>query len=44
MMATALENNGAVVYIVSRRLDILEKAASDNNVGFSSQSLLKTPH
>lgn len=32
MMAKALENNGATVYIVGRRLDVLEKAAEENNV------------
>lgn len=32
MMATALENNGATVYIVSNRLDVLEDAAKKHNV------------
>ena len=32
MMATALESNGATVYILGRRLDRLEKAARENNV------------
>ncbi|TCD65820.1 hypothetical protein EIP91_002170 [Steccherinum ochraceum] len=31
MMATALENNGATVYIVSNRLDVLEEAAKKHN-------------
>lgn len=31
MIATALENNGATVYIIGRRLEVLEKAAKDNN-------------
>lgn len=32
MIAKALENNGAIVYIVGRRFDVLEKAATENNV------------
>jgi len=32
MMAKALENNGATVYIIGRRLDILQMAARENNV------------
>ncbi|KAH8085989.1 NAD-P-binding protein [Cristinia sonorae] len=31
MMAKALENNGATVYIVANRLEILEEAARNNN-------------
>ncbi|KAG1751098.1 NAD(P)-binding protein [Suillus lakei] len=32
MIATALENNGATVYIIGRRLEVIEKAAKENNV------------
>jgi len=32
MMAKALENNGATVYIIGRRMGVLEKAALDHNV------------
>lgn len=31
MMASALENNGATVYIIGRRGDVLTKAAAENN-------------
>ncbi|KAF5362882.1 hypothetical protein D9758_007043 [Tetrapyrgos nigripes] len=31
MMASALENNGATVYIIGRRLDVLQKAAKENS-------------
>lgn len=41
MMATALENNGATVYIIGRRGDMLKKAAADNNA--SRISLLLMP-
>ena len=32
MIAKALEHNGATVYIVSRRMAVLEAAARDHNV------------
>jgi NAD(P)-dependent dehydrogenase (short-subunit alcohol dehydrogenase family) len=32
MIATALENNGATVYIIGRRREVIEKAAKENNV------------
>jgi NADP-dependent 3-hydroxy acid dehydrogenase YdfG len=32
IMATALESNGATVYIVGRRHDVLVKAAAENSV------------
>lgn len=32
MIATALENNGALVFIVGRRKHVLEKAAAEKSV------------
>jgi NADP-dependent 3-hydroxy acid dehydrogenase YdfG len=32
MMAKALENNGATVYIIGRRLSVLQEAAKANSV------------
>lgn len=32
MMATTLENNGATVYILGRRWEVLEEAAKDHAV------------
>lgn len=43
MIATALEHNGATVYIIGRRLDILQKAAMDNNVRSLSLSCPLAP-
>ncbi|KAH7885189.1 NAD(P)-binding protein [Phlebopus sp. FC_14] len=31
MIATALESNGATVYVIGRRLDVLERAAAEHN-------------
>ena len=42
MMAAALENNGATVYILGRRLDVLEKAAKDSAVSIRVPGQLKT--
>ena len=35
MMATALENNGAIVYIIGRRQDVLERAVKEKSVNVS---------
>lgn len=32
MIATALENNGATVYIIGRRLEVIERAAREHSV------------
>jgi hypothetical protein len=34
MMAAALENSGAIVYIMGRRLEVLEKAVEDHAVRY----------
>ena len=36
MMARALENNGAIVYILGRRLQVLESAAKEHSVSNSN--------
>ena len=40
MMATALESNGAAVYILGRRLHVLEQAAKERAVS----NLFVNPH
>jgi short-subunit dehydrogenase len=44
MMAKALENNGAIVYIVSRRLEVLEAAAKKHSVRVISLPLVEPPN
>ena len=39
MLAKALEHNGATVYIVGRRLDVLETAAHEESVSAPSPGL-----
>ena len=40
MMAKALENGGATVYIIGRRVGTLERAASENSVRLSASLFL----
>ena len=40
MIATALENNGATVYIVSKRQSVLEEAARKHNVSVVRTAIL----
>jgi len=42
MMAKALEANGATVYILGRRYEVLEKAARENSVSISFMYLTKS--
>ena len=43
-MATALENNGATVYILGRRFDVREQAAKANAVSSLSKSSERRTH